>query len=152
MAHNSYVWETSTIEFERELNGNQHAFVNNFDGSNIREAYAFTDLKQTSKSRHSTLKNWGKNKTFRDAITKSLEKKRKESERTVNLTREDMLFKLLSIANGNKTSDTNKLRAIEIINKMQGYFAPVKSDINMDAMVTYEEMLEMANSGGEGDA
>ena len=63
-----------------------------------------------------------------------------KSSETLKITREDILQDLLEIKDNNKTEGTvNSLKAIEIINKMLGYYAADKKEITISEQPLFGE-------------
>lgn len=63
-----------------------------------------------------------------------------KSSETLKITREDILQDLLEIKDNNKTEGTvNSLKAIEIINKMLGYYAADKKEITISEQPLFSD-------------
>ena len=61
-----------------------------------------------------------------------IQEQQDKSSQALKITREDLLQDLLDIKNANKREGTiHSLKAIEIINKMLGYYAAEKQDITI---------------------
>lgn len=65
-------------------------------------------------------------------IKEYLQKERQELAKRLNITKEELLLDLQEIKNSNKgIRDGIAMKAIEIINKMSGFDAPIKSEITI---------------------
>jgi len=65
-------------------------------------------------------------------IKEYIQSEQDKSSEALKISREDILQDLLDIKDANKREGTvNSLKAIEIINKMLGYYAPEKQDITI---------------------
>lgn len=61
-----------------------------------------------------------------------LQEERKKTAERLNITKEELLLDLQEIKDRNKgVRDATAMKAIEIINKMSGFDAPVKSEITI---------------------
>jgi len=68
----------------------------------------------------------------REEIKEYIEQQQDKTSETLKITREDILKDLMDIKDDNKSKMTvNSLKAIEIINKMLGYYAAEKQDITV---------------------
>jgi phage terminase small subunit len=65
-------------------------------------------------------------------IKEYLQEERKKTAERLNITKEELLLDLQEIKDRNKgVRDQTAMKAIEIINKMSGFDAPVKSEITI---------------------
>ena len=65
-------------------------------------------------------------------VKEYLQQERQSLAKRLNITKEELLLDLQEIKDRNKgVRDTTAMKAIEIINKMSGFDAPVKSEITI---------------------
>jgi phage terminase small subunit len=65
-------------------------------------------------------------------VKEYLQEERKKTAERLNITKEELLLDLQEIKDRNKgVRDQTAMKAIEIINKMSGFDAPVKSEITI---------------------
>jgi phage terminase small subunit len=65
-------------------------------------------------------------------IKEFIEEKRQKTAEKLDISREEVLKRFIRIATTNEGSDDRTaISALQEINKMQGYLAPAKSDINL---------------------
>lgn len=97
------------------------------NGMNATQAY-----KSVYKVSDKVAGNSGPRLMENDGVKQYLKEQRQKIAKQLNITKEEILLDLQEIVDRNKgVRDATAMKAIEIINKMSGFDAPVKSEITI---------------------
>jgi phage terminase small subunit len=111
------------------LSAKHKAFCDEYLSNGLNQLQAYKSVyKCSDKAAQSNANRLMENEGIKDYIQKEQEK---TSER-LQITKEELLRDLQDIKNNNKgVRDAIAMKAIEIINKMSGFDAPIKQDITI---------------------
>lgn len=128
----------------QKLTNNEKIFIKEYLSNGFNQTQAY--LKAFPKATYTTAATEGGRLVRKPYIKDAIEKEITKTGERIDLRKEDLINDLLKIKemciSEDKRSIHNAIKAVEVLNKMLGYNAPEKTDVNLSGDIDISKLID----------
>jgi phage terminase small subunit len=129
---------------ETKLTNNEKIFIKEYLSNGFNQTQAY--LKAFPKATYNTAATESGRLLKKPYIKTAVEKEVSKAGEKIDLRKEDLINDLLKIKemciSEDKRSIHNAIKAVEVLNKMLGYNAPEKTDVNLSGDIDISKLID----------